>query len=491
MTGSGRSSRMPTVISRPSTNRSMRAVRPDRVASSSPSDRRDRSRWTETPTLEPSARGLMTRGKPSERAQASSPSGPPPRVSTWYAGVSIPALMKSRFDSSLSIARRVATGREPVYGTRLFSSSRWISPSSPKRPWSARNATSAFTPRSSSPSSRCRSISATVWPSPARAMAAARPERSETSRSDEGPPMRTATEHLLFMATSPNEDFEFEGDAVARRNLGADAVDEPQDIIGRGAAFVDDEVRVLAGDVGGARARALEAARVDEHPRLRARRVLEDAARVRAAQGLRVLLVLQDAVVGRGQGRGIDGGQLEPGAEDDAAAEGGRAVPESRLPPREAVRRPVGFQDVDPADGGADLAVAPARVHDERAGDAAGDAREALEAGEPAPRGLLHQPREARASFHGRRPVAPPRDGGEPVEAQDRAVDARVADEEVAAAAEKADGDVALAGRRERVGGLVRSLGLDEPPCGAADAERRAGGERVIRPRRDAALAEK
>src|SRR5688572_12530545 len=131
-------------------------------------------------------------------------------------------------------------------------------------------ATSALIASSSSSLSVRRSISCTRWPVAVSAMAAARPDRSDTSRSDDGPPMRTAMVCLLFLISpsSPHQDFQVEKYAPPRRDFRADAVDQGQDIVGRRAALVDDEIGMKRRHAGGARPGVLEPALVDEPPRL-------------------------------------------------------------------------------------------------------------------------------------------------------------------------------------------------------------------------------
>src|SRR5262245_42674859 len=66
-------------------------------------------------------------------------------------------------------------------------------PSSPKRPCRALNTTSGFAFARSPATLGVTSISVTLYPSSRRALAHAAPETSDTSRSADHPPFRTAT----------------------------------------------------------------------------------------------------------------------------------------------------------------------------------------------------------------------------------------------------------------------------------------------------------
>src|SRR5580692_4927362 len=74
-----------------------------------------------------------------------------------------------------------------------ISSRPWIAPSSPGRPCSRLSATSGFAVLSASATSRSTSMRVTRKPCRSSASAQAVPERSDTSRSADQPPMRTAT----------------------------------------------------------------------------------------------------------------------------------------------------------------------------------------------------------------------------------------------------------------------------------------------------------
>src|ERR1700727_2258642 len=91
---------------------------------------------------------------------------------------------------------------EPVYGMPRISSSSWTVPSSPSRPCSATNATSGRSPLSSSTRPGPTSTGRTSWPSRCSASWTRAPDRSDTWRSSERPPLRTAT-RLTDAASRP------------------------------------------------------------------------------------------------------------------------------------------------------------------------------------------------------------------------------------------------------------------------------------------------
>ena len=89
--------------------------------------------------------------------------------------------------------RMQADGPDAVYGIPSSSSSSWTVPSSPPRPCSATNATSGRSAVRRSTRSGPTSIGTTSWPSRSSACSTRAPERIETWRSSESPPLRTAT----------------------------------------------------------------------------------------------------------------------------------------------------------------------------------------------------------------------------------------------------------------------------------------------------------
>src|SRR3954468_4626602 len=91
---------------------------------------------------------------------------------------------------------------EAVYGMPRISSSSWTVPSSPSRPCMATKATSGRSARSRSTRSASASIEITSCPSRSRASSTRAPDRSETWRSSERPPLRTATRLTLVAPTA-------------------------------------------------------------------------------------------------------------------------------------------------------------------------------------------------------------------------------------------------------------------------------------------------
>src|SRR3546814_2435772 len=125
----------------------------------------------------------------------------------------------------------------------IISSRPCMQPSSPKGPCSALKATSGFTSASCWATSRPTSISLTVKPSSRSALAQARPEVSETSRSDDQPPIRTATcclpmAGLAFLHTD-TADFPAQADAAVGLHALTHGLAEGLEIGRRGAAAID------------------------------------------------------------------------------------------------------------------------------------------------------------------------------------------------------------------------------------------------------------
>src|SRR4051794_17673608 len=82
---------------------------------------------------------------------------------------------------------------EPVYGMPAISRSSCTVPSSPSRPCRATKATSGRCARRRSTRSEPTSTPTTSWPRRSSASSTRAPERSDTLRSSERPPLRTAT----------------------------------------------------------------------------------------------------------------------------------------------------------------------------------------------------------------------------------------------------------------------------------------------------------
>ena len=108
-TGSGWSSRMPTVSSRPSTNCSTSSSPPKRRASAIAAGAAAASRTMWTPTLDPSRGGLTTNG-----GGIAGRAGPAEQSSSSNAGVGTPAARKRRLAASLSNASRLLATPAPV-----------------------------------------------------------------------------------------------------------------------------------------------------------------------------------------------------------------------------------------------------------------------------------------------------------------------------------------------------------------------------------------
>src|SRR5437763_2516410 len=157
-----------------------------------------------TPRAEPWLAGLTTSGNPSALSMSDSSAAAPSSLidssrSEWKTGVGTPASRIRYLARPLSVQRVHAAGPEPVYGIPIASSSCWIVPSSPSRPCSAMNAASGRARCSSATSSGPTSSAITSCPSRVSASWACAPERSDTLRSSERPPLSTATLRASFI----------------------------------------------------------------------------------------------------------------------------------------------------------------------------------------------------------------------------------------------------------------------------------------------------
>ena len=147
-----------------------------------------------TSMLEPSLQGFTTKGRGS-----GSPAHSASRVATFPSATGTPAAANRRLATGLSIASAEARTPEWVHGRSSNAHSPCIQPSSPHRPCRALNATSICGRSSASRSAisgPTSSVSASTPRSPS-ALAIAAPLTSETSRSADRPPMRTATRALI------------------------------------------------------------------------------------------------------------------------------------------------------------------------------------------------------------------------------------------------------------------------------------------------------
>src|SRR6185503_7778124 len=133
-TASGSPSRMPTVSSRPSMNRSSITCESKRPASSIAGSSSGGVRTSVSPTVEPCPFGFTINGKPSHCAAAELEIG-----AINQSGVGTPAATNSRFATSLSQPSALPSLPEPVYGMPARSSRACTVPSSPLPPCIARN----------------------------------------------------------------------------------------------------------------------------------------------------------------------------------------------------------------------------------------------------------------------------------------------------------------------------------------------------------------
>src|SRR5260370_1861239 len=114
-------------------------------------------------------------------------------------------------------------------------------PSSPRRPCSALNTHSKPPSRKTSHVPASRSTGVTSWPRSRSAFATCSPERSDTSRSADVPPRRTASLTTSF-PLAYQLDLRLELNAEPSLHLGHHPLDHPPPIGRSAPALVDDEV---------------------------------------------------------------------------------------------------------------------------------------------------------------------------------------------------------------------------------------------------------
>src|SRR5512144_2490727 len=175
----------------------------------------------------------------------------------------MPVASHTSFVRHLSIASAEAITPLPVYGMRIASSAPCTMPSSPKRPCSAMNARAKPSAARSESGRSFGSNACASTPRSRSAASTALPDRNEISRSDDGPPINTATlpnsligRHLRLARRRRFGRERFAEDLDLGRKLDARLVahdfahvdDQRLDVGGaRAAAGIHDEVRVLLG----------------------------------------------------------------------------------------------------------------------------------------------------------------------------------------------------------------------------------------------------
>ena len=138
-----------------------------------------------------------------------------------------------------------------VYVRPIRSIMPWTVPSSPGVPWSALNTTSGF-----SSASRARDVAVhvelgDVGPAAlASASATPLPLVSDTSRSDDQPPISTTTWMIPVHSLPDPLDFPFEADVGFRLDAAADFLAQRLDVGACRAAEVEQEIAMLFGDLG-------------------------------------------------------------------------------------------------------------------------------------------------------------------------------------------------------------------------------------------------
>src|SRR6185437_3743987 len=241
-------------------------------------------------------------------------------------------------------------------------------PSSPGTPWSALNTTSGFTSCNRSATSRSMSIRVTRWPRSSSALATPSPLVSDTGRSADQPPIRTATWSLgrRLMRSSPARgggplreavwwrgpvrrkppqsalradsspgggasckrkfsppphplDFPFEAHALALGHAAADFFAEAFDVRAGRLACVDEEIGMFLTDLRTAQLKPATSGGVDQAPGFVPRGVLEGRAAGLGPQRLRFFACCGDAVHFRADRLGIAPRAAKAGRDDDRA----------------------------------------------------------------------------------------------------------------------------------------------------------------------------
>src|SRR4051794_27711073 len=152
------------------------------------------------------------------------------------------------------------------------------------------------------------SIRVTRWPRPSSASATPAPLISDTSRSEDQPPISTATctsrhSHSLYLP--------FQHHTGILEHPPPHFLAERLDVRRFGLAEIEQEVAMLFRDLRIAQAQTPAARGVDQLPGLGARRVLEGRAPGAAAQRLRRLALRGDPVHLGGDGDTVAGHALE------------------------------------------------------------------------------------------------------------------------------------------------------------------------------------
>src|SRR5262249_20384483 len=166
------------------------------------------------------------------------------REITLPPGTGTPAPLSTVLAVSFCIASADASTPECEYGMPSTSSMPCSVPSSPGRPCNTLSATSGLNSRNVAAISRVTSTRLTLSPVRSRASAHALPERRETSRSADHPPINTATCFIASAFLSDALDLPFQLDSRMRLHPFADGLAEIFDV-GRGSpAEIDQEIAV-------------------------------------------------------------------------------------------------------------------------------------------------------------------------------------------------------------------------------------------------------
>src|SRR5690606_38372280 len=243
--------------------------------------------------------------------------------------------------------------------------------------------------------SRATSISLTLKPSSRRALATARPEVSETSRSDDHPPIRTATCGLAMAAIlrpADAPDLPAQLDAALCLHLLAHGFAQRLEIGGGCIAAVDQEIAVLLGYLRIAHHEAAAARRIDQLPGLVAVRIGEGGAAGAGADRLAAFAGCLDRVHPRLDRRRVAGLSLQPRPEEDPGfRHAAMAIAELHLDRRQAMQIALFVQRLGPDQNILEFGAVSTGIHAQAAAEGARNAEQEFQPGNAVHlRGLRH-----------------------------------------------------------------------------------------------------
>src|SRR5512135_2547205 len=168
-------------------------------------------------------------------------------------------------------------------------------PSSPGRPCKTLSATSGLIARSVAATSRSTSTRLTWWPVRSSASAQALPERNDTSRSADQPPIRTVTCFIILAFHSDSLDFPFQIDTGMRLHPLPHGFAQRLDVSRAGAAKIDQEIAVEFGHLRSTDGEPAAAGVIHQFPGAMARRIFKRGAASAIARLARLALLLDSS----------------------------------------------------------------------------------------------------------------------------------------------------------------------------------------------------